>query len=155
MKRVQHFLALSGLVLASAVLCTPAAVEAQGRECSPPHRMRILDLDMTPDPVRQGRPVETWKVTIQSDRNGECQTTIEVRDRDQLAGAGRAVRIRPGRAVYTLPAAPGYRLQGQDHCLIVQANVGGVFTPIDAQRVFCAKMRQITAWSLKEPGDTR
>lgn len=124
MKRAQHFLSLSGLVLASAVLCAPVVVEAQTRprdwvECSPPHRMRILDLDMTPDPVRQGSRVETWKVTLQSDRNGECQTTIEVRDRDQLAGAGRAVRIRPGRAVYTLPAAPGYRLQGQDHCLIV------------------------------------
>jgi hypothetical protein len=161
MSRIRHVyhIVLVGLVLAAGVEGFPASVAAQGRTqrqgipslaCTPPHRLRILDLDMVPDPVLPGKKVEGWKVTIQSDRNGECQTTIELRDQDQIAGIGQALRIRPGVSVYTLQAAPEYRFQGQDRCLAVQANVGGFFSPIEAQRVFCARGKALTVWSLRE-----
>jgi hypothetical protein len=160
MKRIQHVALIVPvvLVLAAVVAGIPASSEAQNPprraisvlECSPPHRLRILDLDMVPDPVPQGRQVDNWRVTIQSDRTGECQTTIQVFDQDQVAGYGQALRIKPGKGVYTLQAAPAYRFQGQDRCLIVQANVGGFFTPIEAQKAFCARGKTLTVWSLKE-----
>jgi len=147
MKRIHRFLAVSGFFLASAAGCLPVAF---AQNCAPPHRMRVVDLDMRPEPVLQNRMVESWRVTLRSDRNGECQTTIEILDRDQVAGAGQAVRIRPGEAVYVIPATAGYRFQGKDHCLLVRANIGGYWSPIEAQRVFCAHSRQATVWSLKE-----
>ena len=151
MKRLQRFLAISGLVLASPALWGPVSAAAQ--DCSPPHRMRILDLDMRPDPVREGGKVADFRVTLQSDRNGECGTTIEVRDQDQIAAIGRATRILPGRYVYTLQAQPDYRFRRDDQCLTVMVNVGGRYSPVETQQVFCAKRRQITVWSLKEPDD--
>src|SRR5262245_55456465 len=68
--------------------------------CAPPHRMRILALDMVPDPAQSGQPIEAWRIAIQSDWNGECATQFEVRDQDEVAGSGFVQAIRPGRSVY-------------------------------------------------------
>lgn len=117
--------------------------------CTPPHRMRILDLDVSPDPVRSGQPIEAWRITINSDWNGECGTHFEVRDQDQVAGAGFVRAIRPGRNVYILPASPQYRFHRRDSCFIVQAYIGGSFTPITAQRSFCAQLIPGAGWTLR------
>lgn len=119
-------------------------------DCSGPHRLKILDLDMAPDPVRQGQSVDIWKITIQSDRDGECNTLLTVRDQNAIAGRSQQQTIRPGKAVYTVPAAQEYRFQRQDACFNVQANVGGSFTPIEAQQTFCVKARPGSRWSLQE-----
>ena len=67
----------------------------------PPHRLRILDLGMPPDPVRQGQRIQLWSVKLQSDYNGECLTFLEIRDRDQLVGRGVQYLIKPGEGRYT------------------------------------------------------
>ena len=120
-------------------------------ECTPPHRLAILDLDMRPDPVQQGESIETWRLTLQSDRNGECRTRLEIRDQDQIAGLGEEHVLRPGRETYRVRAAPGYAFRRRDSCFIVQVNVGGVLTPIEAQRAFCARQLPGGGWSLREP----
>jgi hypothetical protein len=140
---------LCGVVLGSVVV----GEVAHAQNCLPPHRMAITDLDMIPDPVPEGQPIEAWKVTIRSDRNGECTTILEIRDQDQIVGLGAQHRIKPGRGSYRIQAAPGYQFQGRDACFVVQANVGGFLTPLDAQRVFCAKASTVTTWSLREPRD--
>lgn len=117
--------------------------------CTPPHRMRVLDLDVIPDPIHRGQPVQAWRVTIHSDWNGECATHFEVRDQDQVAGAGFVQAIYPGQSVYTIPASPYYRFQRRDHCFLVQARIGGTFTPIGAQRSFCAQPLPGTGWTLR------
>jgi hypothetical protein len=127
---------------------TPS-VAAAAQNCAPPHRMRVVDLNMSPDPVRQGRPIKEVQITMQSDRNGECSMALEVRDQNQIVAQVRAQTIRPGRTVFVLPVVEGYRFQGQDHCFVVQANVGGVFSPIEAQQVFCARLRTVPVWTLK------
>jgi hypothetical protein len=118
-------------------------------DCSGPHRLRILDLDMAPDPVRQGQSINTWHITLQSDRDGDCNTLFTVRDQNEIAGRSQQQTIRPGKAVYIIPALPEYRFQRQDACFNVQANVGGSFTPIEAQQTFCVKARPGSRWSLK------
>lgn len=127
----------------------PAREPARRVECTPPHRMAILDLDVVPDPVVQGQPIQGWRITLRSDRNGECGTLLEVRDQDQIAGAGERQVIRPGRGSYTISAAPGYRFQRRDPCFVVQVNVGGTFTPVDAQRTFCARQMRGAGWTLR------
>ena len=117
--------------------------------CTPPHRLRVLDLDVIPDPVRGGQPIQAWTIVIHSDWNGECGTYFEVRDQDQVAGSGFVPAIQPGRSVYTIPASPYYRFQRHDHCFIVQAHIGGTFTPITAQKSFCAQPLPGTGWTLR------
>lgn len=117
--------------------------------CAPPHRLRVLDLDVIPDPVQGGQPIQAWRIAIQSDWNGECATHFEVVDQDQVAGSGFVQAIRPGRSVYTIPASPQYLFQRRDHCFIVQAHIGGAFTPITAQRGFCAQRLPGDGWTLR------
>ena len=136
------------MVIVTLLGLTPGLATA-ARPCAPPHRMRIVDLNMTPDPVRQGRPLKELQITIQSDQNGECSTALEVRDQHQIVAQVQAQTIRPGRTVFVVPVVQGYRFQGQDSCFVVQVNVGGVFSPIEAQQVFCAKLRTIPVWTLK------
>ena len=162
MKRVMQgtILALMGALLGCVIEPAPQPSSPPlmpvGREpvgqitCAPPHRMRILDLDVVPDPVHGGQPIEAWRITIRSDWNGECGTHFEVRDRDQVAGSGFVQAIRPGRSVYMIPASPHYRFQRHDHCFVVQANIGGAFTPIGAQRNFCAQQIPGIGWTLRE-----
>ena len=139
-------LVLMGALLGSAVPWT----QGHAQDCTPPHRIQILDLDMVPDPIERGKTVEAWRVTLQSDRNGECSTALEIRDADQIAGRSAKHLIRPGKGAYTVQAAPGYQFRGRDHCFQVQANVGGTFTPLEAQRTFCARDKSGHRWSLKE-----
>ena len=116
--------------------------------CAPPHRLSVLELGMVPDPVRQGQRIQLWKVTLQSDYNGECRTLLEVWDRDQLAGTRVEYLITPGVGSYTFAAQPGYQFQAQDHCFLVRANIGNTWTPIDAKKAFCAR-RGPGGWSLR------
>lgn len=149
MQRLYRTLYAVLLGLAVAGLVSIDRAEAQGA-CSPPHRLRIVDLDMRPDPIPTGQPIENWRVTIKSDRNGECATSIQIYDQDQLAGFGDRIRIRPGKAVYTIQPSPNYRFRGRDNCFVVQANVGGVFTSLEAERKFCAKAFSMPMWTLRE-----
>jgi len=118
--------------------------------CAPPHRLAILDLDMIPDPVDPRQPLAAWRITIQSDRNGECGTLFQVRDQDQIAGAGELPTIHPGRGVYTIPATPGYRFQRRDHCFVVVAELEQRYAPIASQGTFCARPSPGGGWTLRE-----
>jgi hypothetical protein len=152
-----------GLVMASAVLgCivespppsppSPPPPRPPGGvvECAPPHHMTVVDLDMIPDPVAVGQRVQLWRVTLQSDRNGECNTRLIVQDRNQTAGEVTYQVIRPGRAIYEVPAMPQYRFQPQDPCFRVLASIGRTYIPIDAHRDFCARTSiESGRWSLR------
>ncbi len=118
--------------------------------CAPPHRMAILDLDMIPDPVDPRQPIVGWSITIQSDRNRECGTLFQVRDQDQIAGAGALSAIHPGRGVSTISASPGYRFQRRDHCFAVVAALENRYTPLETQRTFCARPSPGGGWTLRE-----
>jgi hypothetical protein len=127
----------------------PTPVREPYITCTPPHYMAILDLRVIPDPVRAGQPIEAWRITLQSDRNGECSTAIEIRDHDQVVGTGVLQAIRPGRGAYTLPANPHYRFQRQDSCYVVLANIGGSYAALDARRSFCATPFPGGGWTLR------
>jgi hypothetical protein len=150
MKRMHRLVALAAVGTALAGIVTPEAL-AQLQSCAPPHRMRILDLDMHPDPVHQGQPVQRFTITVQWDRRRECLTSLEVRD-DGGHVAGRLMqhRIRPGTHRYAIPAVRGYRFRRQDNCFRVVANIENAWASIDAARQECARFRQIQidGWTL-------
>ena len=152
------------LIGAAALMAAPFDALAQPRRpgppppCAPPHKMTVEGLDMTPDPVHQTQPLTSWIVTLKSDQNGECNSRIAVRDRNEVAGLGLTGPIRPGTHQYTIPVRPGYRFQGQDHCFLVLVDLAG--TPpqqVDARGTFCAKFKPpapgkapaFPSWTLK------
>ena len=155
MSRVNRTLAVA-IIAAALVSALPlVAMGAPPVSCQPPHRLRILDLGMLPDPLQQGQRIQLWAVTLQSDYNGECLITLEVRDRDQIVGRRVQYLIKPGVGRYTFQAEPNYRFQLQEHCFTVLVNVADAWAPIDPtdpQRWFCAGFRPQPppgGWSLK------
>jgi hypothetical protein len=149
-----------GLVMASAVLgCIvespppqPPPSRPPGRvvDCTPPYNMTIVDLDMIPPTVVVGQRIRAWRVTLQSDRNGECTTRLQVQDRNQAVGQVTYQVIRPGRATYEVPPTRQYRFRAEEPCFRVLASIGNTFTPIDAQRDFCARTSIMSGqWSLR------
>ncbi len=126
---------------AQAATKAPPAPAAPGGPCTLPHQMNFVALGMNPDPVHAGTPIRSWQVTIQSDRNGECNAIIEVRDADQFAGlTPQAFSIRPGRHAYTVPAQSGYQFQPGDHCYKIRVEASGGNVEINSPRPFCARL---------------
>jgi hypothetical protein len=150
MRRAAFFSVVTLVVAAGlALMAVPAA--AQPIQCGGLHALQVLDLDMTPDPAMQNQPIQRWIVKLRADGNGECATRVMVKDRDQFAGNAFAYTLRPGLNTINVPATPGYRMQGQDHCYVVFIDIQNSPRPIDGARQFCAKMipPRPPGWSLK------
>lgn len=142
--------ALFGLLLMSVVSETGAAEWRRG-SCRRGDRLIIQDLDVTLDPIVEGTRIRSWKVRIRSEANRECDTEIEIREGNDLAGGPRRYTLRPGINEIEMPAAERYRFHGREHCFNVVVDLEGTRRQVDADRRFCARQRP--AWSLREPGD--
>ncbi len=150
MKRLKRRSAIALIVATIGSAFPVAAIGAPPVACVPPHRLKVLDVGMVPDPVRQGQRIQLWTVKLRSDWNGECLGSLEVRDRDQVAGKRVQYLIKPGEGRYTFQAEPTYSFQSREHCFAALVNIGNTWTPIDAQRAFCARLGPL-GWSLRPP----
>jgi hypothetical protein len=147
--------AIMGIILGGGV---PPAVVGAAPVCAP-QRLRVVDLATIPELVqldqlaRAGKPVQLWKVTLKSLE--DCLTVLEVRERDRIVGRSVPYQIKSGEFPYTVIADANYRFQIQEHCLRVLINVADAWapvSPIDAQKLFCARYRPQPppgGWSLK------
>lgn len=149
---------LAGLAGALAMLwffADAEAAERQGVRCGQDHNMRITDLDMSPDPIERGQRVKLWRVTLEVDGTGECETTIEVRekpDRQLVARANRA-RLKPGRNEIRLEPDAKYAFRQNEHCLEVQVDIEKTRKPIDEREGFCARDAGDGRYTLSERHD--
>jgi hypothetical protein len=154
-RRAKSFLVAAIIVATAGSSFQFSASGVAPAACMPPHRFRVLDLGMLPDPAQRGQRIQLWAVTLRSDYNAECLAVLEVRDRDQIVGRRLQYLIKPGTGRYTFQAEPSYRFQLQEHCLTVLANVADTWVPVkpaDSQRLFCARYRPQPppgGWSLK------
>lgn len=90
------------------------------RPCLAPLKLRVEDLDMSPDPVPEGQPVQSFSVMLTSEQ--ECTSRIEVRDqKNRLVARGGLGTIKQGRHSYTIPAVRDYRLSEPKTCFKVFA----------------------------------
>lgn len=118
--------------------------------CGGDHRLYVADLDMLPDPIAQGEHVRTWRVRLRSDYNGECQTTLRVRERSDgdIVGRARVYSLRPGLNTLDFDAE-NYRFHRREHCFDVIADIAGTGRTVDAARTFCARQVGPNRWSLR------
>lgn len=151
---------LLSIALAVMVIATAGNIEGAERdrdrgrfECRGGDRIRVQDLDVSPDPLIEGQRIRSWKVRLFLDGNRECETEIMVREGNDVAGQARRIVLRPGVNEIDLPSAEGYRFRGREHCFDVVVNLEGTRRRVDADRRFCAQQRP--SWSLREPGDRR
>ena len=151
MVRAKRILALA-IIVATAGSVFPFAAVGAPPPCVA-QRLRIADLATVPELVQAGKQIQLWKVTLKSLE--DCLAVLEVRERDRTVGRSVPYLIKAGEFSYTVTADPNYRFQAQEHCFTVLVNIADTWapiSPIDAQKLFCARYRAQPppgGWSLK------
>ncbi|MBI4528618.1 MAG: hypothetical protein HY695_32890 [Deltaproteobacteria bacterium] len=143
-------------IAAFALIAADAWAANRHVRCGKRHKLSIVDLDMSPDPVEQGKRVHEWRVKVRVDGDGECETLLEIRERpgDDVAGRAVARVLRPGINNIEIEAAKGYRFRAREHCFQVLADIAQTRKPVDAARRFCAReTRHGRRWTMRERGD--
>ena len=146
---------LTGLLNVFLMNMAPEAFAAdfgRGNSCRRNDRLRIEDLDVSPDPIVEGTRIRSWKVRVRFDGNRECETEISIREGGDVVAQGRRINLRPGVNEVDLRPSESYRFRGREHCFNVQVDLEGSRKDVDASRRFCAKQKP--AWAMRE-GDDR
>jgi hypothetical protein len=138
------------MALMSFIADASAAERHWGAACRRGERVRIQDLDMSPDPIVEGQRIRAWNVRIFLDGDRRCDTEIEIREGRDLVGRLSRLTLQPGINQIEVPPARGYRLRSREHCFTVVVDLEGTRRSADADRNFCAHQRLV--WSLREPG---
>jgi hypothetical protein len=143
---------VSVAALLAALLQSCALVEEYGTvACGGSHRLQVVDLRMSPDPIAEGQRIDRWLVRLRADASGECRTMIRLREEDSndLIGQERVYLLRPGMNDIVIEPSERYRFSRNEHCFMVAANIEGTAKRVDATRRFCAKQSGGRRWTMK------
>ena len=139
-------LVIAAAALQSCVVAEPGRLVA----CGGDHRLQVVDLDVSPDPLAEGQRINRWFVRLRADASGECRTTIRVRDESgDVVAAERVWSLRPGINEIELTPLERYRFSRNEHCFLVIADIAGTGRPVDAARRFCARQIAGRRWSMR------
>jgi hypothetical protein len=112
-----------------------------------PADLKVLDLDISPDPVREGERVR-FRLTVGNQSPHSGRATLILKDRNEIVAEAREVQIRPGQNRIEFPWTR-YRFSRNDHCFLVEVDLDRTRRPVDAARAFCA-WRASGGWTLAE-----
>jgi hypothetical protein len=107
--------------------------------------LRILQLEMSPDPVRVGQGV-TFYAVISNQSRHSGRVNLILKDRDETVAAAREVMIRPGENRVSFPQT-NYRFERKEYCFTVEVDIEGTRRPVDVAKEFCAR-RTPHGWSM-------
>ena len=114
-----------------------------------PRDLSIVQLEFSPDPIRQGQWV-TFRVTISNQARHSGRVTLVVRDRDEVISEARDVLLRLGENRVDFPESY-YRFSRSDTCFTVEADIERNRRPIDTAKEFCAR-RTYAGWTMSDRG---
>jgi hypothetical protein len=143
-------LAMLGLTALAGCVVGRSGQGGQGWSlCGNQAKMRIVDLDISPDPIAQGQQIRSWRVVVQADTDGECATTLQVQERpgNITVGTRRIYYFRPGLNEVTVQPDVRYRFSQARHCFVVIADIEETPRAIDARGNFCAQ-REGNNWTM-------
>jgi hypothetical protein len=161
MKKAWLLVVLIALTLSSCVVPESGRYGGEGRGerraddryvyCGGDHRLYVAELYMDPDPIAEGQRIRSWHVRLRSDYNGECQTTLRIRERTDgdIVGRARVYYLRPGLNQIDFDPLETYRFRRREHCFDVIADIAGTGRTIDAARGFCARQVAPNRWSFR------
>jgi hypothetical protein len=148
MGKVKIVLAL--LAAAALESCVVADRDRDVAYCGGAHRLQVIDLDMSPDPIGEGQRINRWFVRVRADASGECRTLIRIRDAEgEEVGRELMYRLRPGMNEIVVEPNERYRFSRSEHCFQVVAHIAGTARPVDAARRFCAQETARRRWTLR------
>ncbi len=144
------FTMLLGLLLFPGFAFTQPRLEDFLERLSPRIRaenLKVLQLEMSPDPVRAGQGV-TFTATISNQSRNSGRVSLFIKDRDEIVAETFDVMLQPGRNRVVFPQT-NYRFQRSDYCFVVEVDIERNRRPIDVAKEFCARRTQ-QGWTLSE-----
>ncbi len=119
--------------------------------CGRDVQLRVVDLDMSPDPIADGQRISSFRVNLRSEGRSNCEARLQVRETqgNDLIASERLYRLRPGANRIDVEPDSRYRFSREEHCFNVAINIENTWRPVDAERRFCARRVGDRRWSLK------
>jgi hypothetical protein len=114
-----------------------------------PEDLRVLQLEISPDPVRQGQRV-VFQVTISNGSRYSGRVTLVIKDKDEIISEVRDAPLRPGDNQVDFPES-SYRFSRSDHCFTVEADIEHIRRSIDVAKEFCAR-KTSHGWTMGDRG---
>ncbi len=141
-----------GWILVALLMMAPEIVQSQPSKPEPrarPEALQIVQLEMFPDPVREGQRVR-FSLTLfnRTSISGRANISIQDRDRDEVVAEARGVLLHPGNNHVDFPDS-GYRFSRREHCFAVEVDIAGTRRPVDFAREFCAR-RSYEGWTMSQ-----
>jgi hypothetical protein len=113
-----------------------------------PSDLRVLQLEMNPDPVREGEWVIFQAVVSNLSRH-PGRVSLFIKDRDEVVAAVYDVSLGPGDNRIAFPRTH-YRFHRQESCFMVEVDIERTRRPVDLAKEFCAQ-RTYQGWSMRMP----
>jgi len=110
-----------------------------------PTDLRIIQLEMKPDPVREGQLI-TFQVMISNQSSYSAKVSLYIKEKDRVLSSLHDIRIYPGYNQVVFPESP-HRFSRDEHCFTVEMDIERTRRPVDAVRKFCAR-RSYYGWTL-------
>jgi len=110
--------------------------------------LRVLQLEMDPDPVQEGQSV-SFQAVISNLSRHSGRVSLFIKDRDEVVAAVQDVSLRPGDNRIAFPQTR-YRFHRQDSCFTVEVDIERSRRPVDLAKEFCAR-RTYQGWSMRAP----
>ena len=151
---------LGMVVLIGCLFVVPSLAQAQvdklferfldrGESKIRPEDLRVLQLEISPDPVRQGQRV-VFRVTISNGSRNSGRVTLAIKDKDEIISEVRDAPLRAGDNQIDFPES-SHRFSSSDHCFSVEADIERTRRPINLAKEFCTR-RTSTGWTLGDKG---
>lgn len=131
------------------ILC-PGFAQSQPAKSEPktrPEALRIVQLEMFPDPIREGQRIR-FGLTILNRTSFSGRANVIIKDKDEVVTEVHGFFLQPGNNRIDFPDT-GYRFSRREHCFTVEVDIAGSRRPVDFARDFCAK-RTYEGWTLSE-----
>jgi hypothetical protein len=113
-----------------------------------PRDLRVVQLEMSPDPVREGEWV-TFQAVVSNLSRHSGRVSLFIKDRDEVVTSVHDVSVRPGDNRIVFPRAH-YRFHRQESCFVVEVDIERTRSPVDLAKEFCAR-RSYQGWSMRAP----
>lgn len=107
--------------------------------------LKIIQLEMRPDPVREGQLVG-FQVVISNQSPHSSRVNLFIKDRERVISSIHDIRLYPGYNQIQFPESP-YRFSREEHCFIVEVDIERTRRLVDAVKKFCAR-RSYYGWTL-------
>ncbi len=113
-----------------------------------PRDLRVLQLEMDPDPVREGEWV-IFQALVSNLSRHSGRVSLFIRMRDEPVTSIHDISLRPGDNRIVFPRTH-YRFHRQESCFVVEVDIEQTRRSVDLAKEFCAR-RTYRGWSMRAP----